>query len=66
MIIPKKHFHYLTFLHNGIWYKVTGLLTDRSIYHLYKEVGKNDFEFLGTGNNPTKLEDKVRYGRYDK
>ncbi len=64
MIIPKKHFHYVTFLHDDCWYKVTGLESDRSVYHLYKEVRPNDYEFLGTGNNPLKLEDKVREGKY--
>lgn len=64
MIIPKKHTHFLTFLHNGDWYKITAQATDRSVYHLYKEVGKNNYEFLGTGNNPIKLEKKVKEGKY--
>lgn len=52
------------FLHNDTWYKITAQESDRSVYHLYKEVLPDDYEFIGTGNSPSKLEDKVRGGKY--
>lgn len=64
MIIPKKHIHYLTFLHNGIWYKITANPNDRNVYSLYKPVSGTDYELLGTGNSPLKLEEKVYAGKY--
>ena len=64
MCIPKKHTIYLNFLHNNVWYKVSAIENDRSVYHLYKVLENGGVEFLGKGNSPTKLEDKVRSGKY--
>jgi len=63
MIIPKKHIVYVTFSHNNVLYKITANENDRSVYHLYKSISNNEYEFMGTSNNPLKLEDKVREGR---
>lgn len=64
MCIPKKHTIYLTFLHEDVWYVVSAVETDRSVYHLYKKLSETDYEFLGTGNSPSKLEEKVYNGKY--
>ena len=46
------------------WYKITYKNNDISMYYLYRVLSDNDFEQLGTGNNPKKLEDKVYAGKY--
>lgn len=64
MKIPKKHTTYLTFLHMNEWYVITAVPTDRNVYHLYRLISGTEVEFLGTGNSPTKLEDRVYSGKY--
>ena len=64
MCIPKKHTVYLTFLHEGVWYKVSASPQDRSVYHLYKVLSNGTVELLGKGNSPSKLEEKVYSGKY--
>jgi hypothetical protein len=38
---------------------------DRDKFILFKKNGENDYTQLGTGSNPTKLEDKVYEGKYE-
>ena len=67
MKIPEKYFHFLTFKQSedtDIWYKIVGLFNDRSTYYLYKQIDNNNFELLGTSNNPLKLEEKVYEGKF--
>ena len=67
MRIPEKYFHFLTFKRSediDTWYKIVGLFNDRSTYYLYKQIDNNNFELLGTSNNPLKLEEKVYEGKF--
>ena len=67
MKIPEKHFHFLTFRtdpESVIWYKITAPFTNRDVYHLYKQLSKDDFELLGTSSDPVKLEYKVYEGKF--
>ena len=64
MKLSKKETSILTFKHIDTWYKITYKNNDISIYYLYKVISDNDFEPLGTGNSPKKLEDKVYAGKY--
>ncbi len=60
MKLPKKAVQVLHFRHGEKWYKIT---QDGDKYNLYKCEDENDYSFLGTGNSPVKLENKVYDGK---
>lgn len=62
MKLPKNCTKALLFKHNDSWYQI---VWDRDKYILFKKNGENDYTQLGTGSNPTKLEDKVYGGKYE-
>ena len=61
MKLPKKSRKLLHFLHKETWYQIT---EEGDKYVLYRCESVNDYTMLGTGNSPTKLEDKVYDGKY--
>ena len=61
MKIPKKATRLLKFKHGDQWYRIT---QEGEKYCLYRCDTDIDHTLLGTGNLPTKLENKVYEGKY--
>ena len=61
MKLPRNSQKVLLFRHYDSWYQI---VLDKDKYILYR-CGKtsSDYEQLGTGNSPTKLEEKVYAGK---
>ena len=60
MKLPKKAIPVLNFRHGDTWYQIT---VEGDKYVLYRQESEKDYTMLGTGNNPTKLENKVYDGK---
>ena len=60
MKLPRNSQKVLLFRHNSIWYQI---VLDKDKYILYRcGETSSDYEQLGTGNSPTKLEERVYAG----
>ena len=61
MKLPKNCRRVLHFKHKDTWYRI---VEDKDKYILYR-CGKteSDYEMLGTGNTPPKLEERVYSGK---
>ena len=64
MRIPKNQTKLLNFKHKEIWYQITSTTTNGTTqYIIYRQVDKNEYEKLATGQNPQKLEQRVYDGK---
>ena len=60
MKLPRTSIKVLHFKHNDTWYQI---VQDKDKYILYRcGVTESDYEMLGTGNTPPKLEERVYSG----
>ena len=60
MKLPKNSKKILCFKHKDTWYQI---VEDRDKYILYRcGATESDYEMLGTGNTPPKLEKRVYTG----
>lgn len=61
MKLPKSCKRVLHFRHKNIWYRI---VEDNDKYILYRcGDTESDYEMLGTGNTPCKLEERVYSGK---
>lgn len=61
MKLPKNCKQVLHFRHKDIWYRI---VEDNDKYILYRcGDTESDYEMLGTGNTPPKLEERVYSGK---
>lgn len=61
MKLPKKARRLLHFRHKDIWYQIT---EEGEKYLLYRcGDTSSDYEMLGSGNSPIKLEERVYSGK---
>lgn len=61
MKLPKNCKQVLHFRHKNIWYRI---VEDNDKYILYRCGGtESDYEMLGTGSTPPKLEERVYSGK---
>lgn len=64
MKIPRNQTKVLNFKHNDTWYQITSSSSNGSTqYVIYRQLDKNEYEKLATGQNPQKLEFKVYEGK---
>ena len=60
MKLPKNCTPLLIFLHNDTWYRI---VERNDTYELYRVIDDTNHEFLGKGNSPPKLEEKIYSGK---
>jgi hypothetical protein len=61
MKLPRNSKKVLHFNHGKIWYRI---VQDKDKYILYRcGETESDYEMLGTGNTPPKLEERVYSGK---
>lgn len=56
MKLPKGSTPVLLFKHKEQWYQI---VSRNDKYELYIVIGEGNYEFIASGNNPQKLENKI-------